>query len=192
MDDVISSFDSTHRKRFADLLIEKFSHYQIILMTHERNWFDLVRHLVKGKGWNVNTIKWDDNKGAYIDEPIKNLKERIESKIAASEIEGLGNDIRKYLEQFLKQIAYKLDVRVKFRFNDKNENRMAHDLLSDMESHVKKKKIPALKNNPIILRLKSSSLFIANKESHASLYETSLGDLKASWKDVEEFESLFF
>jgi hypothetical protein len=192
LDDVISSFDTTHRKRFADLLIEKFSDYQIILMTHEKNWFDLVRHLVKGKGWNVNTIKWDDNKGAYIDEPIKNLKEKIEAKITASTVDGLGNDIRKYLEQILKQIAYKLDVKVKFRFNDKNENRMVNELLSDLESHVKKKKIPALKNNPIIQRLKSTSLYIANKESHDSLYETSIGDLKAFWKDVEEFESLFF
>ncbi len=191
LDDVISSFDTTHRKRFADLLIEKFSDYQIILMTHERNWFDLVLHLVKGKGWQVKTVKWDVNKGAYIDEPIKELKEKIQVKIATGEMEGLGNDIRKYLEQLLKKIAFKHHVKVEFRFNDKNETRMVHELLSELESHVKKNKIPALKNNPIIQRLKSS-LFIANKESHASLFETSLGELKASWKDVEEFESLFF
>ena len=39
LDDVISSFDSNHRKRFADLLFEKFSKYQIILLTHEEEWF---------------------------------------------------------------------------------------------------------------------------------------------------------
>ena len=66
LDDVISSFDSTHRKRFAHLLLEKFSAYQIILMTHENYWFELVKDLMKEKGWKVNTIKWDDNKGAFL------------------------------------------------------------------------------------------------------------------------------
>jgi len=34
-DDVISSFDTTHRKRFTDLILGEFSDYQIILLTHE-------------------------------------------------------------------------------------------------------------------------------------------------------------
>ena len=33
LDDVISSFDSTHRKKFADLIIEKFNEYQFIVLT---------------------------------------------------------------------------------------------------------------------------------------------------------------
>ena len=66
LDDVISGFDTIHGKRFAQLLLEKFSDYQIILMTHENHWFELVKDLMKEKGWNVNTIKWDDNKGAFL------------------------------------------------------------------------------------------------------------------------------
>jgi DNA repair exonuclease SbcCD ATPase subunit len=67
LDDVISGFDSSHRKRFADLLIEKFSDYQIILMTHESDWFEFVKGLMKEKGWLVGAVKWDETKGAYID-----------------------------------------------------------------------------------------------------------------------------
>lgn len=67
LDDVISGFDTIHGKRFAVLLIEKFSDYQIILMTHENHWFELVKDLMKEKGWKINTIKWDDNKGAYLE-----------------------------------------------------------------------------------------------------------------------------
>lgn len=37
LDDVISGFDTSHRARFARLLVEKFSNYQIILLTHERD-----------------------------------------------------------------------------------------------------------------------------------------------------------
>ncbi|MGD2086043.1 MAG: AAA family ATPase [Candidatus Aminicenantes bacterium] len=66
LDDVISGFDTIHGKRFAQLLLEKFSDYQIILMTHENHWFELVKNLMKEKGWNVITIKWDDNKGTFL------------------------------------------------------------------------------------------------------------------------------
>ena len=65
LDDVISSFDSTHRKRFADLLNERFSSYQVIVLTHERTWFEYFANLVKGKGWRIATVKWTDSKGTY-------------------------------------------------------------------------------------------------------------------------------
>lgn len=47
LDDVISSFDRSHRYRFAQLLANKFSDYQVILLTHEKDFFELV--LVKLK-----------------------------------------------------------------------------------------------------------------------------------------------
>jgi recombinational DNA repair ATPase RecF len=65
LDDVISGFDTIHGKRFAQLLLEKFPDYQIILMTHENHWFELVKDLMKEKGWNVNTI----NQGLFLKKP---------------------------------------------------------------------------------------------------------------------------
>ncbi len=68
LDDVISSFDSLHRKRFADLLLERFSDYQIIVLTHEKYWFDYLRALVKGKGWLITTVKWSEDKGTFAED----------------------------------------------------------------------------------------------------------------------------
>ena len=67
LDDVISSFDKIHRGRFARLLIEKFSDYQIFLFTHERDWFEYVSNMVKGKNWDVKKIIWDHENGASIE-----------------------------------------------------------------------------------------------------------------------------
>jgi DNA repair exonuclease SbcCD ATPase subunit len=66
LDDIISSFDSHHRQRFARLLMEKFSDYQIMALTHEKDWFDLLLGLAKGKGWQAYTIKWDEREGGCI------------------------------------------------------------------------------------------------------------------------------
>lgn len=190
LDDVISSYDSIHRKRFVDLLIEKFPDYQIIIMTHEKNWFEIVRNMVKGRNWLVNEIKWNEENGAYIDEPIKDLRERIETKIGNSEVDGLGNDFRIYLEHILKQIACNLEVKMKFLFNDENEKRMSNELFSDLKIRLKN---TGLNENTTIDRL-SSSLFILNLESHDNkkTFNASIRDFKACWEDVKEFENLFF
>lgn len=191
LDDVISSYDSTHRKRFADLLIEKFQDYQIILLTHEKNWFDYVNYLVKGKDWKVNVIKWHEDKGTYIDNPAEDLKVRIETKILTGSDEGLGNDIRKYLEHILKLIALNLEVKVRFLFNDINEDRMSNELLAALKSAVKKHGSDKLKKTPIISRL-MGSIFLGNKDSHDSSFTPSIDDFKAFWKDVQDLENLFF
>ena len=96
LDDVISSFDTNHRKRFAELIFEKFSKYQIILLTHEYDWFkNFVSPLAKQKNWIINEIKWTEDRGTFLDEKPNELKVRIEKSIAESNIEGLGNPIRR-------------------------------------------------------------------------------------------------
>jgi len=191
LDDVISSFDTGHRKRFADLLIEKLSDYQIILMTHEKNWFEYVNNLVKGRNWKVNTVKWTIEKGTYIDEPSEKLKERIENKIRTNDKTELGNEIRKYLESILKQIAFNLEVKVKFLFNETNEDRMSYELLTELKSKINNHKCKELKDNALIDRL-MASVFFGNKDSHNSSFTPHIDDFKAFWRDVIDLENLLF
>ena len=190
LDDVISSFDAKHRKRFADLLIEQYDNYQLILLTHEASWFELVRNLIKGKKWLVEEIKYSDSNGTYIEEPAKSLRQRIEAKIEASNKDNLGNDARKYLESVLKDIAWNLEVTVPFRFNSENEDRMPYELLTAIKGTLKKRKCTEIIDNEVIDRLLGST-FIGNKDSHDSAYEPDLSDMKAFWQDVCDFEKLF-
>lgn len=191
LDDVISSFDASHRKRFADLMVEKFGDYQIILLTHEKTWFHMVRNLVRGKNWNISTFKHSEARGTYIDEPPTTLPENIRRKISEDDENGLGNDIRKYLEYLLKKISHNLEVKLQFRFNETNEDRMAFELLTELKGTLNKRKCTELINEPLLDRL-LGSLFIGNKNSHDSSLEPTLSDTKAFWNDVTDFESLFY
>ena len=191
LDDVISSFDANHRKRFADLLIEKYSDYQIILLTHEKTWFDIVKNLVRGKNWCIKTIKYNEAKGTHLDEAPQTLRERIEKKITDRDETNLGNDARKYLEYVLKHIAINLEVKVPFRFNDVNEDRMAYELLTELKGTINKRKSTELQSQVVIDRLLAST-FIGNKDSHDSSTILGFGDMKAFWQDVVDFEKLFF
>lgn len=191
LDDVISSFDTNHRKKFADLLFEKFSDYQIVLLTHEEQWFQYVRQLAKKKGWSINEIKWTEAKGTHLDELPNDLKELIESSIASGNINFLGNPIRKYLEHILKSICLNLEVKLSFRFNDINEKRMPDEMLSELKSKINKSSVELKAKLPIIDRLASSAL-LGNLLSHDNPFSPKLGDLKAFWNDIIEFEHLFY
>lgn len=189
LDDVISSFDTSHRARFARLLVEKFSDYQIFLFTHEKDWFEIVSNMVKGKNWLIKKVQWDHNDGGCIEEPPSALKEEIENKIKKSDVVGLGNLIRKYLERLLKEICFNLEVKVKFLFNERNENRMANELLSELKSKLKDRKCD-LKDQSVFDRL-NTSMFIGNQTSHNSTFSESIDDLKMFYGDVLELEGLF-
>ncbi|WP_158730239.1 MULTISPECIES: AAA family ATPase [unclassified Flavobacterium] len=191
LDDVISSFDSTHRKRFAELLFEKFAEYQIILLTHEQEWFtNIVSPLAKKKGWLTNEIKWTETKGTHIEEEPIETRTFIENSIANSNIENLGNPIRIYLEHFLKEICLNLDVKVSFRLNDKNEKRMVDELIGEIKSRINGKSSELKVKIPIIERVGNSAL-MGNLLSHDNPFNPKLGDLKAFWNDIIELEKIF-
>ncbi|MCK9400941.1 MAG: AAA family ATPase [Bacteroidales bacterium] len=191
LDDVISSFDSNHRKKFADLIFEKFSDYQIILMTHENEWYQYVSQLAKRKSWLINEIKWSDTEGTYIEDKPTDLREIIETNIAKGDIDITGNPIRKYLEHTLKVICANLEVKVNFRFNEVNEKRMPDELLNDLKSKINKSSNDLKSKMPIIDRIINSNI-LGNLLSHDNPFSPKLGDLKAFWADLGEFEKLFY
>jgi len=191
LDDVISSFDSNHRKRFAELIFEKFSKYQIILLTHEEDWFtNFVSPLAKKKGWLINEIKWTEDKGTHLEEEPSDLRERIETNLADSKIDGLGNPIRRYLEHSLKEVAINIEAKLSFQYNHSNEHRMPYELIMGIKSEIKKCS-PELKAKfPIIDRIESSSI-LGNISSHDTPFSPKIGDLKAFWADILELEKIF-
>ena len=189
-DDVISSFDSTHRVKFANLLLEKFSKYQLIVLTHENHWFDFFRNAVKGKNWLVNSVNWTDEKGTHFKDTSENLRDKIEKKISENNIDKLGNDIREYLESILKSVAVNIEVKLKFQLNDRNEDRMAYELLTEVKGRVSKS--TSFSSSIALFERTITSTFIGNKDSHDSSFTAKIGDLKAFWKDVKDIETLFF
>ncbi|MGO4820634.1 MULTISPECIES: hypothetical protein [unclassified Flavobacterium] len=191
LDDVISSFDSNHRRRFADLLFDKFSKHQIILLTHEKEWFtNVISPKAKKKGWIVNEIKWTEAKGTHLKEKPSDLKESILYQLSEGNIDNIGNPMRKYLEHFLKDIALNFEAKLSFRYNDSNEHRMPYELLMAIRSEIKKSSAELKLQYPLLDRIESSALF-GNALSHANPINVSIGDINSFWADILELEKLF-
>lgn len=192
LDDVISSFDSTHRKKFADLIIEKFSDYQFITLTHEREWYNnMIKPLAKKKGWYINEVKWSEKDGTNFDETPSELKEFIEYNLSNGISNNMGNPIRRYLEQILKDIAFNTEAEYSFKFNEINEHRMCYELITGLKSKIKKANKDLLITYPVIDRIENSAQ-IGNTLSHDNPLDSKIGDLQSIWSDILEFEKIFY
>lgn len=184
LDDVISSFDRSHRYRFAQLLTTKFSDFQVILLTHEKEFFELVSSEVKSKGWILNNFKWTKDNGTGIERGIADIKDRIKKKIEDKNTDGLGNDIRVYAERVMKRVALEMEAKVAYRNNDINEKRMAPELLDAVQSKLTKAS-KELKEKADIPKIKGMPMFIGNTTSHDNSFQESIEDLEAIWEDVK-------
>jgi len=191
LDDVISSFDSNHRLRFANLLTEKFGDYQIVLLTHEKEWFTYIKELVKRKNWIIHEVKWNNETGAYLEKSPSELKELIQFQIANNIEAQLGNSIRQYLEHTLKRICFELEVKTSFKYNDLNEKRMSDELINALKSSINNKSIE-LKGHLVTIDRVANSAILGNLLSHDNPIEPKIGDLKAFWADIENLETLFY
>jgi len=191
LDDLISSYDRSHRARFTKLLTDNFSEYQILLLTHEQEFFELVSSAVKGKGWLIQEIIWSADTGAGFEEGIVHSKERILKKFEDKNIDGLGNDIRIYTERVMKEIANNIEAQVAFKYNEVNEKRMASELLDSVHSRISKKG-NELKEKADIPKLKGMPMFLGNIESHDNIFNVDIEDLKVMWEDISNTIQTFY
>ena len=162
------------------------------MLTHERDWYELMKQMVKGKNWIVKEIKWHETEGPYLDLPLLDQRTRIENKINAGDDTGLGNDIRIYLEHLLKDIVYNLEAKVKFQYNDQNEKRMAYELLTVLKSRINKSGSEDCANIKNAVQNVLDCSFVANIASHDSNVTVNIDDLTVVWKEIKNLENNVF
>jgi recombinational DNA repair ATPase RecF len=187
LDDIVTSFDANHRVRLLHLLKDQFSDWQIILLTHEPFWFELIKRELPPAGWNAFELEAASGSGIRLKLSTRDLKEQIISKRKLGTL--TANELRTATERILKDIGFGLEVKMAFRFNDQNERRMAGELLSELRSTLKKKSSGTL-SNPAFSKLETSGL-IATTGSHDSGPVLSSGDIVACCDDVLVFDEQF-
>ena len=191
LDDIISSFDRPHRTRFARLLTREFNNYQIILLTHDREFYELISSEVKSQGWLLQDLHWDEKNGTVLKPSLVDYKLQIEEKFRNKDINDLGNLIRKYLERQLKSISFEIEAKVAYRNNEINEKRMAPELLDAIQSKLSKAS-KELKDLADIPRIKGMPMLLGNTASHDNKFQESIEDLEVMWEDIKTLIYRFF
>ena len=131
LDDVVVSLDRNHRGMIQSLLEKEFSDRQVVIFTHDREWYTELRHqLGDNNKWIFKTllpyqtpevgIRWS-HKTTTFDDARALIGERPDAA---------GNDARKIMDLELPQISEHLEIRLPYLRSEKNDRRMANEFLT--------------------------------------------------------------
>ena len=138
LDDVAISFDREHRGMIAGLLEQEFGSRQVVILTHDREWFAELRTQLPERTWAFRVllpydkpevgICWS-HKCSTFDEARARLTDWPDAA---------GNEVRKMMDVELALIAEKLQSRLPFRRGIKNDLRTSHEFTARLAADAKK------------------------------------------------------
>lgn len=120
LDDVMTSIDKTHRHRVGELLFQEFADFQIVLTTHDEYWFNNLEAMAKARGeqgnWVFNKISRWTIDGGPESAAFESTWSYIDANLNEVTYRELGGPLRLVLEDFLKRVATKIELKVRYNF----------------------------------------------------------------------------
>jgi hypothetical protein len=154
LDDVVNSFDAPHRQGLARLLAEEFADWQVIVLTHDRAFKDILRRTVKA--WQFKDItSFSARGGPHLSEgdPRVALRARLDEGATGMEVAHIA---RRALEQALNTPLAKLGYDIRY---DPDQRYGAHDYLVALRRGLTRAKSP-LKDLPVLGRMETDGYMV--------------------------------
>lgn len=117
IDDVLHSVDAEHRARLAALLKTHFADHQLVLVTHDKNFYDRLK-VTLGGGYNyVALSSWDVDLGPRLSDPSTDLDRVIDTALRNSKShDEIAAAAGRFFEWLLKGLTERLQVAIPARF----------------------------------------------------------------------------
>ena len=138
LDDVVVSLDRNHRGMIQKLLEKEFSDRQVVILTHDREWYTELRNLLPQNRWIFKTLLPYETPDIGIRWSHKTTTFDDARALIAGRPDAAGNDARKIMDVELPIIAERLRIRLPYLRSDKNDMRMANDFLTRLVADGKK------------------------------------------------------
>lgn len=189
MDDLLISLDASHRRPVLDLILSEFEDWQIILLTHDRYWFQLAREQVKASGvWKaVEVFERFDGDGLLVplvrptdgDLAEATLKQS-EAFLADNHPHAAANYARSGCELILKRFCVKKGVPFPYFEDERRPDLQA--LLDAAKAHV----VGDAPRHKALSDLEAHKRFVLNPLSHDPANPVPTADVAAAISAVRE------
>ena len=193
LDDVVNSFDAGHRGQLAELLVQELSDFQLIVLTHDPIWFDMLKRIAPAANWEFRKIVgWSYDQGVEMELSPRDQLARVDRAIATGEESWAGNLLRQHMEGRLKFLCEAMGARVRYRSGYRNERRTAGELLQDLHAHLKHRNFDGA-GEPVWNSLEACAFVttIASHNQRQPITGLSMGDIRYARQKIEELENLF-
>lgn len=120
LDDVMHSVDGEHRRRTAEMIFREFGDYQIIITTHDRMWFEILKAVSRSNG-NAKKFKeyyiagWSIEEGPILGDHLSDYEWLISSNGIKAQPADRVIKAGRLLEQILQNLCDSLLISVPFR-----------------------------------------------------------------------------
>jgi DNA repair exonuclease SbcCD ATPase subunit len=190
LDDVINSFDLEHRGQLAELLAEKFDDWQVIVLTHDHQFFEhLARRAPNWRRLELTSWSYDEGPRTSRYQSSGILGEARE-RLVQGDANGAATKARRALEELLQEICEALQALLPFRRGTGNDRREIGELLKGVRRAVKEHAKPMLETlEPLLKNLEADVGATLNVAAHASRGRAGAAEVEAALRRIDELDS---
>jgi hypothetical protein len=136
LDDVVNSFDIGHRGQLAELPATEFTEWQLIVLTHDEQFYQRVGRVAKN--WHqLEFASWSYEEGprttAY---QTTDLLGAARAALSSHDRIATATKGRRAVEEFLQELCAGLGVALPFRRGIKNDRREIGELMSGLRARL--------------------------------------------------------
>jgi hypothetical protein len=139
LDDVVSSMDREHRGFLTKVLIDDFADRQVILLTHDREWYSELRSRLPAKLWDFKVLRPWENPQTGIQWSVSKYTFDDARSLIKLNAEAAGNRVRAIMDTQLAIYAERLQIRLPYARGDRNDRRTCIEFLEHFISEAKDK-----------------------------------------------------
>ena len=198
LDDVLIGLDHSNRLPVLEVLDAKFADWQIVLLTHDRNWFDLARsHL---SGWKCVEVYEGDAAAtapmpivrATQNRPARALLEKAKELMQTPYIEAAANYTRQAFELGVRTACEAKGIAMPYRVYPKTDKPplQAQDFLDKLKAWPGSTKAPKADWDAALARLELLKNVVMNPYSHPSAPNIPKQEVQQAIKAVAHFLEL--
>jgi hypothetical protein len=185
LDDVINSFDVEHRGRLAQLLADGFADWQLIVLTHDQQFFEHLSR--RAPSWRrLEFTSWSYASGPRTTQyetagMLDHARERLES----GDVHGAATKARRALEELLQEVCEALWAPLPFRRGQANDKREIGELFKGVRRTLKERAKPLLESiEPLFKNLEADVGATLNVAVHGSRGRAAASEVEAALERI--------
>jgi len=196
LDDVLIGLDHSNRLPMLDVLNTKFADWQIVLLTHDRNWFDLARSHLPDANWKcVEVYEGDGAATAPIpivrptqNRPARALLDKAKELVQTPYVEAAANYARQAFELGVR-VACELK-KIEMRYCTDPKAYQAQDFLDKLKQWPGSATVPKADWDAALARLEMLKNVVMNPYSHPSAPNIPKQEVEQAIAAVDDFLKL--
>ena len=192
LDDVINSFDVEHRGRLAELLADGFSDWQLIVLTHDQQFFEHLSR--RAPSWRrIEFTSWSHASGPRTTKyETSGMLAAARERLQSGDVQGAATKGRRALEELLQEVCEALVAPLPFRRGQANDRREIGELFIGLRRTLKEHAKSQLQSlEPVFKHLEADVGATLNVAAHASRGRSGASEVQAALERIESLDALW-